>query len=64
MTARHQRPGHGLHASTKGAAGALVLLHWFLGAPSAWDAVLAALPNHGPVWCPWLPKPRPARAAG
>jgi 2-succinyl-6-hydroxy-2,4-cyclohexadiene-1-carboxylate synthase len=40
-----------------------VLLHGFLGAPSAWDAVLAALPRHGPVWCPWLPGHGPWRAA-
>ncbi len=33
----------------------LVLLHGFLGTPAAWDAVLDALPHHGPVWCPWLP---------
>jgi len=32
-----------------------MLLHGFLGSPSAWDPVLAALPHHGPVWCPWLP---------
>ena len=38
----------------------LVLLHGFLGAPTAWDAVLAALPSHGPVWCPWLPGHGPA----
>ena len=40
----------------RGAGGPpLVLLHGFLGSPAAWDAVLAALPQHGPVWCPWLP---------
>jgi 2-succinyl-6-hydroxy-2,4-cyclohexadiene-1-carboxylate synthase len=48
----------------KGRGGpALVLLHGFLGAPSAWHAVLAALPNHGPVWCPWLPGHGPAAPA-
>ena len=40
----------------------LVLLHGFLGSPAAWDAVLAALPDHGPVWCPWLPGHGPAAA--
>ena len=49
---------------SKGRGGpALVLLHGFLGAPSAWHAVLAALPNHGPVWCPWLPGHGPAAPA-
>jgi 2-succinyl-6-hydroxy-2,4-cyclohexadiene-1-carboxylate synthase len=33
----------------------LVLLHGFLGAPAAWDAVLRAMPNRGPATCPWLP---------
>ncbi len=47
----------------KGAGGApLVLLHGFLGTPAAWDAVLAALPSHGPVCCPWLPGHGPAPA--
>ena len=46
----------GIQHPPKGAGGPpLVLLHGFLGAPSAWDAVLAALPRHGPTWCPWLP---------
>jgi 2-succinyl-6-hydroxy-2,4-cyclohexadiene-1-carboxylate synthase len=48
----------------KGAGGPpLVLLHGFLGAPAAWDAVLAALPDHGPVACPWLPGHGPAAPA-
>jgi 2-succinyl-6-hydroxy-2,4-cyclohexadiene-1-carboxylate synthase len=48
----------------KGAGGPpLVLLHGFLGAPAAWDAVLAALPDHGPVSRPWLPGHGPAPAA-
>jgi 2-succinyl-6-hydroxy-2,4-cyclohexadiene-1-carboxylate synthase len=38
----------------------LVLLHGFLGGPSSWDEVLAALPDHGPAWCPWLPGHGPA----
>lgn len=33
----------------------LMLLHGFLGTPDAWNDVLAALPHHGPAWCPWLP---------
>lgn len=41
----------------------LVLLHGFLGSPAAWDAVLDALPRHGPVWCPWLPGHGPAPPA-
>jgi 2-succinyl-6-hydroxy-2,4-cyclohexadiene-1-carboxylate synthase len=54
----------GLSHPAKGAGGpSLVLLHGFLGAPSAWDAVLAALPRHGPVWCPWLPGHGPLREA-
>lgn len=45
----------------KGAGGPpLVLLHGFLGSPAAWDAVLAALPHHGPVVAPWLPGHGPA----
>jgi 2-succinyl-6-hydroxy-2,4-cyclohexadiene-1-carboxylate synthase len=32
----------------------------FPGHAHAWQAVLAALPNHGPVWCPWLPGHGPA----
>lgn len=41
---------------SKGGGGPpLVLLHGFLGGPAAWDAVLDALPAHGPVWAPWLP---------
>ncbi|MDO9073986.1 MAG: alpha/beta fold hydrolase [Rubrivivax sp.] len=45
----------------RGASGPpLVLLHGFLGTPAAWDAVLAALPDHGEVWCPWLPGHGPA----
>ncbi|HEX7437591.1 MAG TPA: alpha/beta fold hydrolase [Caldimonas sp.] len=48
---------------SKGAGGPpLVLLHGFLGAPAAWDAALAALPQHGSVWCPWLPGHGPAPA--
>lgn len=51
----------GLAHPPKGGGGPpLVLLHGFLGAPAAWNAVLAALPNHGPVWCPWLPGHGPA----
>lgn len=54
----------GLSLRAKGAGGApLVLLHGFLGTPHAWRAVLAALPDHGPVWCPWLPGHGPAAAA-
>ena len=56
-------PGHapGIQHPPKGTGGPpLVLLHGFLGAPSAWDAVLAALPRHGPAWCPWLPGHGPA----
>jgi 2-succinyl-6-hydroxy-2,4-cyclohexadiene-1-carboxylate synthase len=46
----------GLHHPPKGKGGPpLLLLHGFLGTPRAWDDVLAALPHHGPVWCPWLP---------
>ncbi len=46
----------GLTHPRKGAGGPpLVLLHGFLGAPAAWDAVLSGLPHHGPVRCPWLP---------
>jgi 2-succinyl-6-hydroxy-2,4-cyclohexadiene-1-carboxylate synthase len=45
----------------KGSGGPpLMLLHGFLGAPGAWDAVLAALSDHGPAWCPWLPGHGPA----
>lgn len=55
-------PGQSLPA--KGGGGVpLVLLHGFLGGPTAWQAVLAALPSHGPVWCPWLPGHGPALAA-
>jgi len=51
----------GLRHPAKGAGGPpLVLLHGFLGGPGAWDDVLAALPGHGPVWCPWLPGHGPA----
>lgn len=51
----------GTHHAAKGAGGPpLLLLHGFIGAPSAWDAVLAALPRHGPVFCPWLPGHGPA----
>jgi 2-succinyl-6-hydroxy-2,4-cyclohexadiene-1-carboxylate synthase len=54
----------GIDHPAKGPGGpALVLLHGFLGAPSAWNAVLAALPSHGPVWCPWLPGHGPAAPA-
>ena len=60
IAGRH--PGR-LHAA-KGAGGPpLVLLHGFLGAPSSWDEVLAALPNHGQAWCPWLPGHGPALPA-
>lgn len=46
----------GLRRPPKGRGGPpLVLLHGFLGGPAAWDAVLDALPAHGPVWAPWLP---------
>ena len=46
----------GVAHPAKGAGGPpLVLLHGFLGSPASWDATLAALPQHGPVWCPWLP---------
>jgi 2-succinyl-6-hydroxy-2,4-cyclohexadiene-1-carboxylate synthase len=48
----------------KGAGGPpLVLLHGFLGSPAAWDAVLAALADHGPVIAPWLPGHGPAAPA-
>ena len=63
MSAGHPGIGH----PPKGAGGPpLVLLHGFLGSPAAWAAVLAALPHHGPAWCPWLPghgpaAPEPAR---
>jgi 2-succinyl-6-hydroxy-2,4-cyclohexadiene-1-carboxylate synthase len=51
----------GAHHLARGAGGPpLVLLHGFLGSPAAWDAVLAALPQHGPAWCPWLPGHGPA----
>jgi 2-succinyl-6-hydroxy-2,4-cyclohexadiene-1-carboxylate synthase len=51
----------GLRHPAKGAGGPpLVLLHGFLGGPGAWDEVLAALPQHGPAWCPWLPGHGPA----
>ncbi len=54
----------GVAHRAKGAGGPpLVLLHGFLGAPAAWDAMLAALPRHGPVWCPWLPGHGPAAPA-
>ena len=47
---------HGIAHPPRGGGGPpLVLLHGFLGTPAAWNAVLAALPRHGPVWCPWLP---------
>lgn len=49
-----------LHPAQGGGGPPLVLLHGFLGAPSSWDAVLAAMPDHGPVWCPWLPGHGPA----
>lgn len=42
----------------------MLLLHGFLGAPQAWQAVLDALPSHGPVVCPWLPGHGPAPTAG
>jgi 2-succinyl-6-hydroxy-2,4-cyclohexadiene-1-carboxylate synthase len=51
----------GVGHAAKGEGGPpLLLLHGFLGTPGAWDAVLAALPRHGPVWCPWLPGHGPA----
>jgi 2-succinyl-6-hydroxy-2,4-cyclohexadiene-1-carboxylate synthase len=50
-----------LHPAQGGGGPPLVLLHGFLGAPSSWDAVLAAMPDHGPVWCPWLPGHGPAQ---
>jgi 2-succinyl-6-hydroxy-2,4-cyclohexadiene-1-carboxylate synthase len=54
----------GVHHPAKGGGGPpLVLLHGFLGGPGAWDEVLAALPRHGPVWCPWLPGHGPAPPA-
>lgn len=40
----------------------LVLLHGFIGGPSAWQAVLDAMPAHGAVVCPWLPGHGPAPA--
>jgi 2-succinyl-6-hydroxy-2,4-cyclohexadiene-1-carboxylate synthase len=55
--------GHppGVLHPARGAGGPpLVLLHGFLGAPSSWGEVLAALPDHGPAWCPWLPGHGPA----
>lgn len=60
------KPGRhpGLSLPAKGGGGPpLVLLHGFLGTPDVWQAVLAALPQHGPVWCPWLPGHGPAPAA-
>jgi len=54
----------GVRHPAKGAGGPpLVLLHGFLGTPGAWDEVLAALPRHGPAWCPWLPGHGPAPPA-
>jgi 2-succinyl-6-hydroxy-2,4-cyclohexadiene-1-carboxylate synthase len=54
----------GLQHPAKGAGGPpLVLLHGFLGAPASWQAVLDALPHHGPVWCPWSPGHGPAAPA-
>lgn len=54
----------GLRLPAKGAGGPpLVLLHGFLGAPASWQAVLDAMPHHGPVWCPWLPGHGPAAPA-
>lgn len=54
----------GVQHAAKGTGGPpLVLLHGFLGAPSAWQAVLDALPHHGPAWCPWLPGHGPAEPA-
>jgi 2-succinyl-6-hydroxy-2,4-cyclohexadiene-1-carboxylate synthase len=61
VTAPLQPPPYGIAYPPKGSGGPpLVLLHGFLGTPGAWDAVLAALPRHGPVWCPWLPGHGPA----
>ncbi len=57
IAGRH--PGQ-LHAARGAGGPPLLLLHGFLGAPSSWDAVLAALPHHGPAWCPWLPGHGPA----
>ena len=61
MTSPRQPPLHGIALPAAGGGGPpLVLLHGFLGTPGAWGAVLAALPRHGPVWCPWLPGHGPA----
>lgn len=60
MAAPWQAPLGILHPPKYGGGPPLVLLHGFLGTPGAWDAVLAALPRHGPAWCPWLPGHGPA----
>ena len=60
IAGRH--PGR-LHAAKGSGGPPLVLLHGFLGAPSSWDGVLAALPHHGQAWCPWLPGHGPALPA-
>ncbi|MBZ8138436.1 alpha/beta hydrolase [Rubrivivax gelatinosus] len=53
----------GTRHPARGAGGPpLLLLHGFLGHPGAWNAVLAALPDHGEAWCPWLPGHGPAPA--
>jgi len=57
-----QHPGR-LHPALGAGGPPLVLLHGFLGAPSAWEAVLALLPDRGPAWCPWLPGHGPAAPA-
>jgi 2-succinyl-6-hydroxy-2,4-cyclohexadiene-1-carboxylate synthase len=56
--------GPGLWHAPRGAGGPpLVLLHGFMGTPAAWNGVLAALPDHGEAWCPWLPGHGPAPPA-
>jgi 2-succinyl-6-hydroxy-2,4-cyclohexadiene-1-carboxylate synthase len=49
-----------MHPPKGGGGPPLVLLHGFLGSPEAWEPVLAALPDHGGAWCPWLPGHGPA----
>ncbi len=54
----------GLQLPARGAGGPpLVLLHGFLGGPASWQPELDMLPDHGPVWAPWLPGHGPAPAA-
>ncbi len=60
IAGRHPGVAHGARG---GGGPPLVLVHGFLGSPSAWDGVLAGLAQrtgHGPVWCPWLPGHGPA----